>query len=320
MINNSQELLALAYIGNDAFPCRTKIKCPYKERSLSYAIGIQIPIPTEDPEAIFNECCYVHHVFADVNSNDDFKNDYSSFYHQRQLSNETCEFKLVHLDTSDEYDLNDPTFGTFFGFGYFSENINLKGYLVKWKNVLDEIGEGNFKIVKSVTIAGITTEFNSIVFTLNQFSALKADKTTRIDVVMNGRLEKTGIDFTGIGWKHSIRLPGFFGRRDPSIEEDNIVNRQFEKRQISMKQTNEYKFQTNLIPNCLTDEFFDFFLFANDIYFNDYNLNNHSYNFIKFGVKVAQNDGTKYGVKTRKAQLNFTFNDKFDNNIKRNFK
>ena len=43
-------------------------------------------------------------------------------------------------------------------------------------------------------------------------------------------------------------------------------------------------------------------------------------NFIKFGVKLASNDGTVYGNKTRKAKLNITFNDKFENNLKRNFK
>jgi hypothetical protein len=137
---------------------------------------------------------------------------------------------------------------------------------------------------------------------------------------MNGLLIKSGVDFSGIGWKHSIRVPGFFGRREPQFEEDNIVNRQYEKRQISMKQTNEFKFQTNLIPDCLTNEILDFMLFANDIYFNDYNLNNHSYDYVKFGVKFASNEGTEYGVKTRKARLNLTFNDKFENNWKRNFK
>lgn len=319
-MNNNQELLDIVYVNQKPFGCNTIIKCPYKERSLSYAVGFNIPTPGQDPEEVFKECCYNHYVFADADSSEDFKNDYSSFYHQRQLSNESVDFVLVHLETEDEFDLNDGTFGNFYGFGAFSVNPNLKGYLVQWKKVLAEIGQGSFQIIKKINIAGVPVEFPSLVFTLRQFSSKLADTTTRMDVVMNGRLEKTNVDFTGIGWKHSIRVPGFFGRREAQFEEDNIVRRDFEKRQISMKQTNEFKFQTNLIPSCVTNEILDFFLFANDIYFNDYNLNNHSYDFVKFGVKFSSNEGTQYGTQHRKARLNLTFNDKFENNLKRNFR
>lgn len=318
-MENTQELLDIVYIDQNELGCNKDVKCPYKERTLSYAVGVNIPTVGEDPEEVFKECCYVHYVFADENSSENFKNDYSSFFHQRQLSNESVDFVLLHLETGDEYDLDDGTYGEYFGFSSFPTNLNLKGYLVRWKNVMSEIGQGSYKILKRINIAGIPIEFPSVVFTLRQFSSGRANKTVRMDVVMNGRLEKGNIDFTGIGWKHSLRVPGFFGRREAQFEEDNIVNRQFEKRQISMKQTNEFKFQTNLIPDCLTNEILDFMLFANDIYFNDYNLNNHSYDFVKFGVKFASNDGTEYGTQTRKARLNLTFNDKYENNLKRNF-
>ena len=315
----SNELLSIVFVDQSTFGCNQEIKCAYKERSLSYAIGVDIPTPTEDPEEIFKECCYVHRIFADLNSSEDFKNDYSSFYHQRQLSNETVDLFLYHFETATEYQLNNGDFGLNFDFGSFSTNPNLKGYLVQWKKVLTTIGEGNFKIIKRQTIVGINVETNSFVFTLKQFKPSFADRTVRIDVVMNGKLTKTGVDFTGTAWKHSIRVPGFFGRREPGMEEDFVINRNYEKRQISLKQTNEWKFQTNMIPSCITAEIWDFHLMSNDIYMNDYNLNNHSYDFVKFGVKFANNDGTVYGSKTRKAQLNLTFNDKFENNIKRNF-
>lgn len=319
-MDNTQELIRIAGINKDLLSCNNIDLCPYQERSISYATGVSIPEPGLDPEEVFKECCYKHYVFADANSSTDFKNDYSSFYHQRQLINETVDFVMLHTETNTEYELNDSTFGTFFGFGFFEDNINLKGYLIAWKKVLAVIGEGSFKIFKRINIAGVSVEIPSIVFTLKQFSTSLANQTVRIDVVMNGRLEKTGVDFTNIGWKHSIRVPGFFGRREPGIEEDNLVNSQYEKTQISARQTNEYKFQTNLIPDCLTDEIWDFILLSNDIYFNDYNLNNHSYKYIKYGVKFESNDGTEYPVKSRKARLNLTFSDKKDNNIKRNFR
>lgn len=319
-MNNISELQELVYINQDDFGCNKTGECLYLERSLSYALGVEIPTPTQDPEEVFKECCYTHFVFADANSSQDFKNDYSSFYHQRQLSNETVDFILYHFEEDQEYPISDGTFGEYFGFGFFNENTDLKGCLIKWKKVLVQIGEGSFKIIKRINIAGIDVEFSSIVFTLKQFSSGLANQTARIDVVMNGRLEKSKVDFTGIGWKNSMRVPGFFGRREFQFEEDNIVNRQFESRQVSMQQTNEYKFQTNLIPDCVTNEIIDFLLFGNDIFVNDYNLNNHSYTFVKFPVKFESNEGTEYGVKTRRARLNLVFSDKFKNNLKRNFK
>lgn len=309
-----------AYIDFSLIPCGVvDDSCPFKERTRSFAMFVTLPEPIEDLDEVFKECCYNHFVLADENSTDDFKNDYSSFFHQKQTPNETVDFVLVHLETNDEYDLNDGTFGEYFNFGSLPTNSNLKGYLLKWKNVLSEIGEGNFKVLKRITIAGSNIELPSITFTLQQFTTFRADKTTRMDVVMNGFLQKNELDFTGTKWKHSIRVPGFFGRREPKFEEDFIVNRDFEKKEISSKQTNEFKFQTNLIPDCLTDEIFDFMLLANDIFMNDYNLNNHSYKFVKFGVKLSSNEGTGYHTKSRKAQLNLVFNDKFDNNLKRNF-
>ena len=86
-----------------------------------------------------------------------------------------------------------------------------------------------------------------------------------------------------------------------------------------MQQTNEYKFQTNLVPSCVTDEIIDFFLLANDIWFTDYNLNNHSYQYQKFPARYESNEGTQYGNRTRKAQLNLVFNDSNLSNKKNNF-
>lgn len=319
-MENSQEILDLVYIQIGDLSCSKNKECLFNERGLSYAIGVEIPVVIQDVDEIFKECCYIHYVFADLSNPEDFRNDYSSFFHQRQLPNESVDFVLININSGEEYDLIDNSFGDFFNFGTFEKNTDLKGYVVKWRSVMSEIGTGAYKIIKRINISGIEIQIPSIVFNLRNFSTLNADKTTRIDVVMNGRLEKENVDFTGVNWKHSLRVPGFFGRREAQFEEDNIVNRQFEKRQISMKQTNEFKFQTNLIPDCLTNEVLDFILFANDIYFNDYNLNNHSYDFIKFGVKLASNDGTEYSAKTRKARLNLTFNDKYENNLKRNFK
>lgn len=317
--NNDQELLTQVFIDTGEFACNLATPCDYKERTISYAIGVQIPVPALDPDIIFKECCYQHYVLADASSTLDFKNDYSGFHHQRQLSNETCDFFLYKYENGLEYPLVNATYGQYFGFGAFPTNIGLKGYKVEWKKVLATLGEGSYRIIKRVVVAGVSVDTNSICFTLRQYSSYLADRTMRMDIVMNGRIEREGTNFVGVGWRHSMRIGGFFGRREPKFEEDNLIDRNFRKEQISMLQKNEYLFQTNFVPSCITDEILDFMLFANDIYMNDYNLNNHSYTYVNFGVKVANNNGTDYGNVTRKARLNLVFSDKKEDRVKRNF-
>ena len=152
-----------------------------------------------------------------------------------------------------------------------------------------------------------------------QFTQRAADKTVRIDSVMNGYLERLGIEFKNSGFKTSLRFGGFFGRRQPKYEEDNIVYTNFESTQISMHQTNEFLLQSNLLPYCMTSQIYDFALFANDIYLNDYNFNNHIRDFIKFPVKLAEAKDINYSNLTTKAVVNLTFSEKFINNIKRNY-
>ena len=318
-MENTQELLALAPIDKTDITCTSVDPCVLKERTLSYAVGVEVPEPGITPDEIFKECCYTHYTLADLTSNDDYKNDYSGFYHQRQLLNESVEFVLYHFEQDQEYDLDDDTYGKLFNFGDFDTNTNLKGYLVQWQKVLQEIGEGSYQIIKRQTIASIDIEFKSFVFTLRQYSTSLANGTTRLDVVMNGILKASNVDFSGTNWQHSIRVPGYFGDREPQFEEDILVTRQFDKQQISMEQSNEYKYQTNLIPSCVTDEIFDFILFANNIFVTDYNLNNHSYSYLKHPVRYAGNEGSRYPVRSRKAQLNLLFSDQSENRRKNNY-
>lgn len=314
---NDNELLDIVHIDQSPFGCNFIAGCFYNERTLSYAVGVEIPTPGEPPEDVFKECCYTHLTLADANSGDDLKNDYSSFYHQRQVSNETVDFVLYKFQTDTEKHLNDGTYGQYFDYGHFDTNPDLKGYLVEWKKVLQELGEGSYKVIKRQNIAGIDVETSSFVFTLKQYSTGIANGTTRMDIVMDGFLEKNKIKFIGTGWKHSIRVKGFFGNREPQLEQDNLIDRNYRKNQISTHQTNEYKFQTGLIPDCVTDEIFDFFLLSDNIKITDYNLNNHSYNYKRFSVSYEQNSGTVYGPHTRKAKLNLTFSDKVVNRINR---
>jgi hypothetical protein len=292
--------------------------CQDKERTRSFAMFVNVPTPEVEYAGI-KECCYNATVLAQLIGNDYEKNDFTGVFHKKQLPNETAKFFLVKLDENEEIELNNNDLGVFKDFGTIQDNPELKTFVLHWKKVLNGYGEGNYTIVKRTRIAGIDFEESDINYTLYSWSVTRADKTVRIDAATNGYMERIKTDFVNSGFSTSIRFGGFFGRREPKYEEDNIIYTNFISEQISMQQTNDYTLQSNLLPSCITQPIIDFMLFANDIFLNDYNLNNHLRNIIKFPVKFAENKGTSYFSTTTKAQLNLTFTEKKVDNIKRNY-
>ena len=306
------------FIDFNAIECGEGVKCQDKERTISYALFIDIPDEEISPETI-KSCCHQSIVFAQTDGTDNDKNDYTGIYHKKQIQSETAKFFLINLSTNDEIELNDNNLGVYKNFGSIAENPDLKTFILSWNRVLSELGEGVYTILKRVTIAGMNYEQSDINYTLKIWSAKKADKTVRIDILTNGLMERLKVDFKNSNFETSLRFGGFFGRREPKFEEDNIIYSNYVSEQISMKQTNEFLLQSNLLPSCITKQIFDFVLFANDIYITDYNLNNHLRDLIKYPVKYGDNKGTNYFSTSTSAVINLSFTDKIVNNIKRNY-
>jgi len=315
----AEDLLKIVHIDGSEFGCVDGFDpCTLKERTQSFALFVDVPTQNETPEEVFKECCYVHRVLASATETSSARNDFSGFFHQRQVSNESCDFILVDLSDNSETIL-EAQYGTLMDFGTIAQQPNLKTYRLDWRKVLLDLGEGSYKVLKRFNLVGLTVDEEYLVYNLQAYGDSAANGTIRIDVTMSGLMERLGIDFSGTDFATSLRLPGFFGRREPTFEEDNIVSRSYQKRQVSMKQTNEYKLQTNMVPDCITNEVIDFMLFSDDIRVFDYNLNNHSYDFKNFPVKLENNEGTRYITRSRKAQLNLVFSDKTVDNNKRNY-
>lgn len=316
----AENLKNIVFIDTNDFACNQGAidKCGIRERTISYATFVKVPDEAISPTLKYKECCYESLVLAD-DTNKLHRNDYSGFWHHRQLQNETCNFVLIDKSDNSEYPLNSSTYGTFKDFSSIIEQPNLSTFILEWNKVLNVLGEGVYQVRKDISITGISYSNLSNVFTLRTFSDFYADKTIRIDVAMNGLMEQQNVDFSNSGYKSTLRVGGFFGRREPKYEEDIIVFRTKKIEQISMKMVNSYKLQTELLPECITEQIFDFYLFADEIFVNDYNLINHSYSYYNKAVVYENNEGTKYYVENRKARLNLLFKDRFENRNKLNY-
>lgn len=290
--------------------------CPEGDVTLSFATFVKLP-PVGVPDRGFKECCFSLMVLADLNSSDIERNDFNSFYFKKQSPSDSCNFFLMKNGT--DYALDSTIYGQFWDFGDFVEQPNLTVVRVDWRKVLSVLGEGDYSIRQDISIAGLSISQTSNTFTLKHYTTVRADKTIRIDSIFDGRLVAQGVDFFGTGFETTLRVGGFFGNAQRKIEEDIVIRRNYKKEQIKMSQTSEYTLETNLLPECITSEIFDFMLMANRVLISDYNSNNHSYKYTRFGVKIIDDKGTDYPIFKRSAKINLTFTDELVNKVKLNY-
>ena len=303
---------------DDCLECldaRAEDICPSAERTLSYAVRIKLP-EAPPPNRDFSKCCYLNLVLADLTDTDSYHNDFTGSWFKRETPNSTVDFKLLDVDTATLYSLNSPTYGTFVDFGGVQPDLSY--YIVDWRKVLTLLGTGNYQIKKELTIAGISVDVFSDTYHLKHFSIQAADKTVRIDTIMDGKLVAKDTDFKDSGYTTSMRLRGFFGRAEYSFEQDNIAKRDYSYMQNTMSSKREYKFQGLQIPECITDELWNFILFGSELYISDYNGNNHSYRYEVLPVKLEGNAGTEFFVTDRGVNVNLTFSDRKENDRKLN--
>ena len=247
---------------------------------------------------------------------DEYKNDFSGCYFKRETPSSTVVFKLVNTATLAEYFLNSDTYGTFQAFG--GVQADLSYYIVEWRKVLTLLGAGTYQIKKEVDIAGISVDIFSNTYTLKPFSIDTADKTIRLDSYMDGKLIDIETDFKGTGYKTSVRLRGFFGRNERSFEQDNIAQRDYNLIQNTMSSKSTYQFQGLQIPECITEEIWNFMIFGNELVISDYNKNNHSYKYELIPVVLEDNSGTEFFVLDRPVNINLQFTDRRQNSRKIN--
>lgn len=301
---------------NQCLSTREAELCPQGERSISFAVRVNLPDTPPPPDRDFAKCCYLNLVFADVSDNDPYKNDFSGVFFKRETPSSSVIFKLVNTVTLTEYFLNSDTYGTFQDFGGVQSELSF--YIVDWRKVLILLGAGTYQIKKELDIVGISVDVFSNTFTLKPFSIDKADNTVRIDSVMDGKLISIDTDFKGTGYKTSLRLRGYFGRNERTFEQDNIAQRDYNLIQNTMSSKSSYQFQGLQIPECITVELWNFVLFGNELFISDYNKNNHSYKYELIPVVLEDNTGTEFFVLDRAVNVNLKFTDRRENNRKIN--
>ena len=263
----------------------------------------------------FKSCCFENYAFASSSDDEPRKNDFKSWLFKRTLPSDTFELKLIKNGggIGNEFAMNNNTYGTFYDFGDVPDRPDYFGYQLEWKKVLLAHGEGSYNVILSGSIMGAPINISSSTYALREFSPLLADGTVRIDSVMNSILKFTGMDYRGLNWRNSIRFDGFFGNQQRSYDFEELTYSGDDKvEDLTMEQSNTYVLQGNVLPDCITEEIYDYHLFADELFAFDYNGNNHTY--IKYNglpIRLKENKDAEYYSTCREMTLNVDFADRF---------
>lgn len=313
--NGAQEIASNYNEYGTCFDCikaRDAQVSPTAERTISFATALTLPTPPV-PDRGFKECCFKQIVFASLTDDDSYKNDFNGFYFKRPTSNSTVVFTLLDVNTQADYLLDDDMYGTFKDFGTGTQ-VDLSFVIVEWKKVLQQLGAGAYRIVKEVTIAGITESYPSNTFHLMPFSIDEANYTVRVEAVQDGEFTINNVDFYGTDFKSSLRFEGFFGREEREYEQTKLVNSSLDSNRVKTRIDKVYKLQATRLPACVSSYLMDFLIVGTRVKVSDYNKNNHSYEIVNLEVDFLSNDGTDYNELTRKATFNLSFSDRSKNN------
>lgn len=276
------------------------------------------------PKFSATSCCYDLPVFAELTFTKDFNNDKSSviYFYDNAFSDSVLELeKYVSGEWTKVADLNDNTYGTYYPFGFYTnnQNENVLGYEIEWKYILTALGVGRYRVKTIETNIFGTTNKYSLEWTLKQYSQYIVDKTTRISwwisgLTGNSSNDKRKRDFGDLNWFNEIRLPNsLFWSKTSEYEKDYVQYQNGQKVWIKDERTRSYKFELIQAPNYIHELLSGEVFQADTIMITDYNSNNPALNsdctpeLIEKYIKLSSSyePGWNYGAKYANVELTF---------------
>lgn len=283
--------------------------------------------PLEVLEFRNKDCCFELPVLAKTSGGDNFTDDKSSFirFMNNGISGATMTLqKKVSGTWTDIATLNNNTYGTYYAFGFKTNqlNENLMGYLIEWKLVLAAHGEGDYRIKTDETLITTgTVNSYSFEYCLKTYTANRANGTVRADWFNTGIIgdpsdDTKVLDFDDLSWFSQMRFPDSFFGFNTDEHEDEYVRYQNGK-QVWLSDTDRGKFRliTGRFPAWLHDHIKFNMLKSDDLKITDYNNNNPNTH-IDRPVKRAGNYEPQWdeGGSSKLARVEIEFEQLYVNN------
>lgn len=301
------------------------------------------PTRLDIPEFKAKECCFQLPALAvsalHADADDEFKNDKHSVVWAYDTFIVSVVLQLEKHENGDwQYlaDLDDLTYGMPYPFAGIvktdvDNNILLYyvGFEIDWQKVLDQEGEGSYRIktVETDAVANVTNQY-SFEFCLKKYTQFRADRTTRAtwyhkSIVGDKVNDALTFDYIplaqavgGNGWFNQLRLPdSFFGANKSRYERDYVRYSNGQQVWIQDEQIEEYELYTGQYFAELHNYIKTDILQADRILITDYNKNNPNLLQNK-AVNPTGNYEPDWKYNVRKAFATITFEQEFQNRKK----
>lgn len=253
---------------------------------------------SDKPKEVYDdspkECCVPELVLASLTDpTTTWKNDITSaWFKLNDSAVDTIEFKLYkQVGGVDVLATFQPTKTEFkvnpFGTDFYAT--------IPWKTVLSTDGEGCYTYKLEWNVDGVagTTEWGE--YQLLTYSTDTAKGTIRLRVVLNQFHSIEDIDFTNSKVEDTMRLTGFFGKREPTIITDNLVYQDRKSYNVQREVINNYTLFTDPIKQKASDKIIDLYLLSEfEIYASDHNPFNFSSEFKDTALIVEESPTMDY--------------------------
>jgi hypothetical protein len=277
--------MAFDYLFNRTKKCYKVIKLPESLPSETYGL---------------KGCCDKLLVLA--GGTNDWQNDKSSAYFKLQTNLDNVTFVLKNVDGNTIYQ---PTKKQ-------CPNDSLAYYsTIDWKNVLASDGVGCYYLEVNYQIVGVIGSFIWAEYDLKQYSTDNAKGTIRLKAIFNQFNKIENINFIGSNMVDTLRLGGFFGKRQPNTQIDNLIYQNREIYNVRRENLNVYELKTDFIKVNYTRKILDFYILSeSDLYISDHTPFNHTSEYKNLAVSISETPDVVYAEESNLAQINCKFNDK----------
>lgn len=261
-------------------------------------------------------------------------NDYAGIIFKCSPAIVSATLTLQKLDCNKNilstHNLNDNTYGKFFGFGFISDDVanNYIAYKIEWGNVLALLGEGIYKIICTKNpIVGNPFDIDWLIpnYGLLTYTAANAEGTVLIETITTefqvDLLNPAKWFYYGqSGFRNSIRLRGIFGYNNYTETREFDEYRNGERKWISDEQKENYELHLKAFPGWLHKILSNWILQADTKFITDYNRYNAYEHLqtqvISDGDWIPDNDTWKFN-QNKKRPVVLKFIDAFNNRRKK---
>lgn len=208
-------------------------------------------------------------------------------------SSATVTATLTNLDTGGTETISDNTYGNFYSTGTLKSQV--WGFIIKWANVANLWGYGNYSM--NITVLGVSS--NTLLnktyptFRLMPYTCETAHGTVRIQTANSGYIE-SGFDYRDIfipnpyatdgnqpaeaapvkGWIQQVRWYGRLTAPNRPVQIDNIFDTSRDLKQTQTQIEKGYNLRLDHIKDDVSDQIIEDYLLSDYILISDYNANN----------------------------------------------